>query len=245
MPLHSPLARSPFWQMARGDLKSEQAERGGMSIMASWFVSCYLPSAMTRAFHALSPMQKHCGLKCKRKTQTWVGGCGDRSHLDSSWEATEICFFYWSLSGCTVRMCMHVRPIGMSVHRAVRCASSWWQKVIITVTNMSVSVSYFPPWSSSHECCFFLSTSVWPFFFSFFFLRMGLRSQFRDDRGDLSVVSVLRRSVCFFFAAPSLFDILSKPFSFWLLQFQLSTSQYQYQINFVFIHSCLQWLFCV
>lgn len=89
----------------------------------------------------------------------------------------------------------------------------------------------------------FLSTSLWPFFF--FFLRMGLRSQIRDDRGDLSVVSVLRRSVCFFFAAPSLFDILSKPFSFWLLQFQLSTSQYQCQINFVLIHSCLQWLFCV
>lgn len=152
-------------------------------------------------------------------------------------------FFYLSLSGCTVRMCMHVWPIGMSVHRAVRCASSWWQKVIITVTNMSVSVSYFPPWSSSHECCFisiYLSMT-----FLFFFLRMGLRSQIRDDRGDLSVVSVLRRSVCFFFAAPSLFDILSKPFSFWLLQFQLSTSQYQCQINFVLIHSCLQWLFCV
>lgn len=84
MPLHSPLARSPFWQMAREDVKSEQAERGGMSIMASWFVSCYLPSAMTRAFHALSPMQKHCGLRCKKNPQTRVGGCGDQSHLDSS-----------------------------------------------------------------------------------------------------------------------------------------------------------------
>lgn len=148
-------------------------------------------------------------------------------------------FTYLSLAAQCVCACTY----DPSVHRAVRCASSWWQKVIITVTNMSVSVSYFPPWSSSHECCFisiYLSMT-----FLFFFLRMGLRSQIRDDRGDLSVVSVLRRSVCFFFAAPSLFDILSKPFSFWLLQFQLSTSQYQCQINFVLIHSCLQWLFCV
>ena len=54
LPLHSPLARSRLWQMARGEVKSEQAERGGMSVVASRFVSCYLPFAVTRALHAWS-----------------------------------------------------------------------------------------------------------------------------------------------------------------------------------------------
>lgn len=54
LPLHSLLARSRLWQMARGEVKSEQAERGGMSVVASRFVSCYLPFAVTRALHAWS-----------------------------------------------------------------------------------------------------------------------------------------------------------------------------------------------
>lgn len=53
---HSPLACSPFWQMTRGDVKSEQAQRGGMSTMALWFVSCYLHFATAQALQAL-PLQ--------------------------------------------------------------------------------------------------------------------------------------------------------------------------------------------
>lgn len=44
--------------MAGGDVKSEQAERGGMSVVALWFVSYYLPFAMTRERHARPPLQE-------------------------------------------------------------------------------------------------------------------------------------------------------------------------------------------
>lgn len=64
LPLCSPLTRSPLWQMARGDVKSEQAERGGMSVVALRFVSCYLPLAATRWLHAWLVTQERLRLRC-------------------------------------------------------------------------------------------------------------------------------------------------------------------------------------
>lgn len=105
--------------------------------------------------------------------------------------------FSYRVDGC-VGVCMRAPDCGPFC-RAARCVRSWWQMVIITVSDISVSVSSSPPLPSCAGGLFF---SLWSFLF-LWCMGLGWRPQtIRDDKGDLSFVSALRQSIIFSFYGP-------------------------------------------
>lgn len=205
LPLHSPLARSPFWQMTREDVKSEQAERGGMSIVASWFVSCYLPSLLQhRRFMHRPLIWERRRLRYKSTGGLEEGGVTDltltvsEKLLKCFFFFCKLIFFCYSVDGF-VRVRTHA-PVCVCVClcRAARCVRSWWQMVIITVTDMSVSVSL-------------VSTSLILFFSQRISVLLdGLEvTEIRDDH--VLSPSSINQSVHFSFTSPPIWHPLSFP----------------------------------
>lgn len=74
-------------------------------------------------------------------------------------------------------MTARLHPSCVTLCGAVTCLRSWWQMVIITVRDISVSVSLSPPLPLM-EACFSL--------FSSYNLKVGLRSQKTTDNRGLS-----------------------------------------------------------